>query len=237
MIAAQNVAAASSLVPNKVTQLAAKVAGHASSEARNSLLLLPGRGGSPDGTGRNSFHMPNSPSISAALSYMQSVGSNDEDKEGGGAAVGAGGSGKKREKRRSAAPAPAPTSFLRPVPEGSAAHYPPNGSPSGAAAASANSTTVNAPPPRFDSLLKSGPRTNLATPMTPQRGMKRRSASLGDVFGGFTPSMAFAATAGSFGGGAEQKSDQRDARNVHKSRPASHGRSNSSGDNGTLPPP
>ncbi|KAG8905855.1 hypothetical protein FRC01_008212 [Tulasnella sp. 417] len=191
MIAAQNVAAASALMPNKVTQLAARVASAASSESRNSLLLIPGaRGGSPDSGGslhgqpRNSFQMPNSPSFSAALSYMQSM-ENDEDKD-----AAAAGSGEKRDKRRSAAPAPA--SFLRSVPEGSAAHLASNGS-SGPAAASSSGGVV-AGPPRGEN---SGPRTHLATPMTPQtrRGMKRRSASLGDVFkgGSFTPSMALAA--------------------------------------------
>lgn len=212
MIAAQNVAAASSLMPNKVTQLAARVASHASSsEARNSLLLIPGsRGGSPDssssgGQVRNSFQMPNSPSFSAALNYMQSI-ENDDDKEGGGNHLSAG-SGKKREKRRSAAPAPA--SFLRPVPEGSAAHHASNGSSSNSAAGG----VVNGPP-RVDS-LKSGPRTHLATPMTPQRANKRRPASLGDVFkgGGFTHSMAI------------------EARGLPTTKVPTHGRSGSSGTN------
>ncbi|KAG8940634.1 hypothetical protein FRC00_012896, partial [Tulasnella sp. 408] len=220
MIAAQNVAAASALMPNKVTQLAARVASHASSETRNSLLLIPGsRGSSPDGGSqpRNSFQMPNSPSFSAALNYMQNMENNDEDKESSSAG---GGSGKKREKRRSAAPAP--SSFLRPVPEGSAAHHASNGS---------SAPIVNAPPPRGDSLLKSGPRTHLATPMTPQRGMKRRSASLGDVFkgGGFTPSMAFAATAGGLVG--EPPHARKESRSTAKGQ--THGRSGSSGSNAT----
>ncbi|KAG9017541.1 hypothetical protein FRB90_000887 [Tulasnella sp. 427] len=243
MIAAQNVAAASALMPSKVTQLAARVAGAASSsESRGSMLLIPpsgveGGAGGPGGgrVPRTSFQMPNSPSISAALSYMQTVGSNDDEKEEKSAGSGGGGGGslKKREKRRSAAPAVTSTAAasggLRPVPEGSAAaHYTNTNSNQ----ATTGAGVLNSPPPRVDSLLKSGPRTNLVN--TPQRGMKRRSASLGDVFAGVTPgaSQAFSASSSApggasalGGGGAEQ--------NGFVKRPV-HGRSNSSGNNGTL---
>lgn len=152
MIAAQNVASAASLVPKNVASLAAKVV---SSDSRGSLAPVVG-------ASRNSFQMPNSPSISAALSYMQNI-PNDEDKD------------RKKEKRRSV------KASLLSVPEGTTM-------PS----STLKPDYLSPVPPRKESLqaVEGAPRPRLGGDRSVTKS-KRRSASLSDIFkGGFSPSQA-----------------------------------------------
>ncbi len=193
IVAAQNLAAASSIVPKSMAGFASRVVGGSdhggSGSGRN--LLLPGSGTNA----RSSFAMPDSPSISAALSYMQNIppqrDSRNYEPDGGDDEVLYSGTGggkdkeKKREQRRSAAAAITTTtaSGLKPVPEGSSV------SSYTSLAGKGNANPLADLPPRTDSLQNGG-----LSRGSPGRGSKRRSASLGDVFrGGFTPAMARAA--------------------------------------------
>lgn len=132
-------------------------------------LMVPGQFTLPMVGGvRNSFQMPNTPSISAALHFMRDTEDQEkalakqQKREQEHPPTG------KKEKRRSA-------DILKSVPENSAPHH----------------SVEHAVPFGEEGVAR--PRLGLSP--SPSKTMKRRSASLGDVFkGGWTPAMALAST-------------------------------------------
>ncbi|KAG8929451.1 hypothetical protein FRC02_005574 [Tulasnella sp. 418] len=188
-IATHNMATVNTVVPRKVTTIAAKVIGAVDSSKRTSFVGSIGGGGNrnstitlkdgttlqmplggvPETEHRDSFQIPDSPSISAAIEFMRG---SSRSPDGSATAPDA---EKKKEKRRSR--------FL----------------PGGSSSSAPSASFVPPLPLRKEESSKgislNGDGASGLVPgrrvmdLNPARTNKRRSASLGDVFkGGFTPS-------------------------------------------------